>query len=181
MQKIYLAGPDVFLPNAVDVGRKKRELCTKYGFIGLFPMDNDREGTPSAEKIFRANCGLMEEADIGLFNLMPFRGPSADVGTIFELGFMCSMGKPVHGYTCDARLFADRVKDTHGAARDENARLCDRDGYAIEEFNLYDNLMIAESIRKSGIDITFSKNLDSLESIDAFEICLNKVKSKAKN
>ena len=26
---IYLAGPDVFLPNAVKIGEKKKELCEK--------------------------------------------------------------------------------------------------------------------------------------------------------
>jgi len=28
-----------------------------------------------------------------VFNLTPFRGPSADAGTVFELGFMYSKGK----------------------------------------------------------------------------------------
>ena len=30
--KIYLAGPDVFLPNAIAIGRRKKELCAQYGF-----------------------------------------------------------------------------------------------------------------------------------------------------
>ena len=38
--KIYLAGPDVFLPDAVEIGRRKAELCARYGVIGLFPLDN---------------------------------------------------------------------------------------------------------------------------------------------
>jgi nucleoside 2-deoxyribosyltransferase len=38
--KIYLAGPDVFLPDAVDIGRRKAELCTRHGLIGLYPLDN---------------------------------------------------------------------------------------------------------------------------------------------
>ena len=32
--KIYLAGPDVFLPNAKEIGKLKKELCEKYGFEG---------------------------------------------------------------------------------------------------------------------------------------------------
>ena len=39
--KLYLAGPEVFLPNATEMAEKQRQLCEKYGFIGLHPMDNN--------------------------------------------------------------------------------------------------------------------------------------------
>jgi len=38
--KIYLAGPDVFLPDALEVGKRKREICARHGLRGLFPLDN---------------------------------------------------------------------------------------------------------------------------------------------
>ncbi len=40
MTKIYLAGPDVFLPDAVDIGRRKVQLCARHGLAGLYPLDN---------------------------------------------------------------------------------------------------------------------------------------------
>jgi nucleoside 2-deoxyribosyltransferase len=40
IKKIYLAGPDVFLSNAIEIGQKKKDLCKKYGFEGHFPLDN---------------------------------------------------------------------------------------------------------------------------------------------
>jgi nucleoside 2-deoxyribosyltransferase len=40
MTKIYLAGPDVFLPDAVDIGRRKVDLCRRHGLIRLYPLDN---------------------------------------------------------------------------------------------------------------------------------------------
>ena len=40
MKKIYLAGPDVFLPNAIEEGERLKALCQDYGYEGLFPMDN---------------------------------------------------------------------------------------------------------------------------------------------
>ena len=40
MQKIYLAGPEVFLANALEVGNAHKLLCKKYGYEGLFPLDN---------------------------------------------------------------------------------------------------------------------------------------------
>jgi nucleoside 2-deoxyribosyltransferase len=38
--KIYLAGPDVFLPDAVEIGRRKVEICGRHGLVGLYPLDN---------------------------------------------------------------------------------------------------------------------------------------------
>ena len=40
MTSVYLAGPDVFLPDAVDIGRRKVELCARHGLTGLYPLDN---------------------------------------------------------------------------------------------------------------------------------------------
>lgn len=40
MKKIYIAGFDVFEPNSIEIGKKYVELCKKYGFIGLYPLDN---------------------------------------------------------------------------------------------------------------------------------------------
>ena len=53
--RIYLAGPDVFLPNAKEIGGIKKEMCREFGFEGLFPLDNDFPGEPSALEIYRAN------------------------------------------------------------------------------------------------------------------------------
>ena len=37
--KIYLAGPDVFLPDAVDIGRRKVELCARHGLMMNHALD----------------------------------------------------------------------------------------------------------------------------------------------
>ncbi|MCP5074467.1 MAG: nucleoside 2-deoxyribosyltransferase [Rhodobacteraceae bacterium] len=173
MQKIYLAGPDVFLPDAIIVGRRKCELCRQYGFEGLFPFVQGAD----PKKIFRANSALMERADIGLFNLTPFRGPSADVGTIFELGLMYGMGKPIYGYTNNPNNFTDRVEASHGARRDKAGRMWDREGYEIEKFGLTDNLMIEEALRETGHKIFVAEQgaTGTLASLNAFEKCLSKI------
>lgn len=142
MKKIYLAGPDVFLPDAIEIGRRKREMCREFDFVGLFPLDSDFPGIPSGSDIFRANCALMREAEIGLFNLSPFRGPSADAGTVFELGLMQGLGKRVFGYRNTTLLYHQRVEQ-RAAGEDQN-------GYAIEQFGLGDNLMIDCAILDSG-------------------------------
>jgi nucleoside 2-deoxyribosyltransferase len=114
VMKIYLAGPDVFLPDAVGMGRRKKELCRAYGFEGLFPFDSEVDPNAGAEPIdrliYRANEAMIREADLGIFNLTPFRGPSADAGTVFELGLMVGLGKRIFGYTNIAEDFLDRCK-----------------------------------------------------------------------
>src|SRR3979490_533168 len=92
---IYLAGPDVFLPDAVEIWRRKAELCTRHGLIGLYPLDNaiDPAAEDASLRIFRGNETLMIEADAIIANLTPFRGPGADPGTVYELGYMAGRGK----------------------------------------------------------------------------------------
>jgi nucleoside 2-deoxyribosyltransferase len=38
--KIYLAGPDVFLPDAFAIGQCKQDICRRHGVTGLYPLDN---------------------------------------------------------------------------------------------------------------------------------------------
>ncbi len=38
--KIYLAGPDVFLPDAIEIGHRKAAICARHGLTGLYPLDN---------------------------------------------------------------------------------------------------------------------------------------------
>src|SRR6202035_2747942 len=96
MTKVYLAGPDVFLPDAVEIGRRKVELCTRHGLTGLYPLDNaiDLAATDASLQIFRGNEAMMQSADAIIANLTPFRGPGADAGTVYELGYMAGHGKP---------------------------------------------------------------------------------------
>jgi nucleoside 2-deoxyribosyltransferase len=59
--------------------------------------------------ICEANGRVIRRADLGIFNLTPFRGSSADVGTVFELGLMTGLKKPAIGYTNCARSLRERV------------------------------------------------------------------------
>src|SRR5215468_5667335 len=133
MLKAYLAGPEVFLSDAVAIGKSKKRLCAEFGFKGLFPFDNevdpDRLNTRTDLLIYRANVAMMRDADLGILNLTPFRGPSADVGTVFELGMLTGMGKPVFAYTNEDTDFLSRVKRAVAAHFDVSARVWrDSDG-----------------------------------------------------
>src|ERR1700732_2211121 len=121
MTKIYLAGPDVFLPDALDIGRRKPELCSRQGLIGLYPLDSavDRAADDASLRIFRGNETMMIEADAIIANLTPFRGPGADAGTVYELGYIAGLGRLCLGYSNDPSSYADRVREfTEVSSRD---------------------------------------------------------------
>lgn len=154
--KIYLAGPEVFLKNAVEIGVAKKALCERYGFEGLYPLDNEFELPLDWFAIFRANMALIEQAEYGIFNLTPFRGPSADVGTVFELGSMYGMGKTAIGYSNSSVAYKNRVHE---------------DGMLIEDFGLPDNLMISGAL----IDYKLNNQIvgtTEISRLDNFEACL---------
>ncbi len=135
--KVYLAGPDVFRKDAIEHGKKLIEILKSYGFEGLWPLDNELtgKGPEISRNIYLANQKMIEDCDAVIANLMPFRGPSADVGTVWECAYAKALGKVVYGYGVDLSKYKDRVigKLPH-------------DGMIIEDWGLFDNLMLAHGI-----------------------------------
>ena len=109
--KIYLAGPDVFLPDAVEIGRRKVDICAAHGLTGLYPLDNaiDLPARDASWQIFCGTEAMMDAADAIIANLTPFRGAGADPGTVYELGYMAGRGKFCLAYSNDGAAYADRV------------------------------------------------------------------------
>jgi nucleoside 2-deoxyribosyltransferase len=155
--KVYLAGPDVFLPDAKAIGGQKKEICARFGLTGLFPLDNEVNdgpgelGTPLSLQIFRCCTAMMEDADAVIAHLTPFRGPSADAGTVYELGYMAARGKICIGYTNRGDSYADRIEAAPGVAPDMNGLAgLDCQGHIIENLGLTDNLMIVHALDAFG-------------------------------
>ncbi len=147
MKKIYLAGPDVFEPDAEKLGEKLKQLTAAAGFIGLFPFDNDitphHDPRETARAICHANLELIHAADIVMANLNPFRGFEPDSGTVFEVGYAKALEKDVFCYAADRRSMIERLRDYQSLPAD--AVFC-RDGKVIEDFNLSHNLMLIDLI-----------------------------------
>lgn len=147
MLKIYLAGPDVFETDAVEQGKQLKYLCQQYGFEGLFPLDNEITAgdTPyeTAKTIREANIKLIEECDIVMANLNPFRGLEPDSGTVYEVGYAAALGKKVYAYASDLRPMIERIHEKQMLA--EGAELC-QEGKIIEDFGLSHNLMMLDLV-----------------------------------
>ncbi len=143
---LYLAGPDVFVPQPHARGVALKALCTAAGAIGLFPIDNEiDDAAHRPDAIREANMAMIRRCDAVVANMTPFRGPSMDPGTAYEMGAAAALGKLVVGYTTDPRPYAERVAAAMPVERAPDGALRDRHGMAVEQFAapLADNLMMA--------------------------------------
>ena len=143
--KLYLAGPDVFRPDALHWAEVARQACRKAGHEALIPLDGIET---TAAGIYQANIGQIRAADVVLANLNPFRGCEPDSGTCVEVGFALALGKPVIGYLAQPVTTVERVERWQGEAlRRQDGRPVDRDGLCVEDFGLPLNLMLAVPVR----------------------------------
>ncbi|WP_296102799.1 nucleoside 2-deoxyribosyltransferase [uncultured Agrobacterium sp.] len=185
-KKIYLAGPEVFLSNAREMLDAKAKLAREAGFTPLSPGDLE---IPPADTKTGHGCNInaidehmMLEADAIIANLTPFRGIAADVGTSFELGFMCALGKPVFAYTNMAKNHFNRIHDHYAGAVElaDDGRYRGPDGLSVENFDMIDNLMLHGSIlRRGGGVIVGDATPDELYTdLTAFKECLKLAAAK---
>jgi nucleoside 2-deoxyribosyltransferase len=180
-KQLYLAGPEVFLPDAVEIGARKKILCEEFGFVGLFPLDNElkekAEGQVSDQDIFDGNVSLMRKADGGVFNLSPFRGVNADPGTAFELGFFVALGKPVFAYSNDAAPLFDRVAAEFGVHATPEGGHCDARALLIENFGNADNLMLDCALKGQGRKVVRPEvSATGLGDLAGFMACLRQAR-----
>lgn len=170
--KIYLAGPEVFLPNAKEVLSTYVSECKKYGFEGLSPLDNEiqgKSGLELAKAIFEANKNLIQSCDILLANCNPFRLATVDDGTAWELGYAFGLGKKIFGYIEKKLPLVDIVKQKIPTQAHSSGYSIDPNGYLLnEDFGNSINLMLEFSILESGgelIEGNFQTALQRLKAI----------------
>lgn len=175
MRRAYLAGPDVFLPNAAAHAQAKVAICARYGIEGCPPLNEDLESLARLppedawRAIYTKDVEMMDAADLVIANLTPFRGASADAGTLVELGWFLGRGRPVFGYSNSATPFSARSAAQVAAVPDPIP------GLTVEGFGLADNLMIAGAVLlgggaalvlpEDGVDRPF-------DALDVFERCV---------
>jgi nucleoside 2-deoxyribosyltransferase len=170
--KVYLAGPEVFLPDAVAHGQRKKDICARHALTGLFPLDNeiDPKSKDASQRIFRGNSAMMREAGAIIANLTPFRGPSADAGTLYELGFMAGSGKLCFGYSNMAGDYRGKVETFRALA----ANIDDK-GFTIEDFELPENLMVVHALEEFGCPLIVhaAPAAELWHDLSAFESCVH--------
>src|SRR3569832_1243596 len=137
--KVYLAGPEVFLTNAREQLDRKIALPRAAGLIPVSPGDFVIPPLPTRRQfglaISEFDERMMVSADAIIANLTPYHGVSADVGTCYELGYMCAQGKLAYAYTNVAADMKTRTVSHYNGDvfRSEDGRLRGtRDGRSVE-------------------------------------------------
>jgi nucleoside 2-deoxyribosyltransferase len=169
----YLAGPDVFLPDAPAHAARKAAICAAHGIRALAPLNEDVASLAAMHEaaawrtIFAKDLAMMEAADLAIVNLTPFRGASADAGTLVELGWFLGRGRPVYAYSNSATPFAARSAALLAAWPDPMP------GLTVGGFGLPDNLMIPGAVEQTGgAPILLPERELPFDSLDMFARCV---------
>ena len=143
-KRIYIAGPDLFLPGWPERAARVTALCVEHGLEAVLPVPgtvltgpgvtepSDAEG---AGRVFQACREAVRNADGVIANLSPFRGSEPDSGTVVECAVAHTLGIPVIGYTDGKGPVLDFGADAEG-------RVLAEDGGWIEQFGLSHNVML---------------------------------------
>lgn len=148
--RIYLAGPDVFRPDARAHFTRLAAACDALGLAALLPADGNVYQAPEEapeKQIYEANMQRLRSADGVVANLASFRGLEPDSGTVFEVGAAVALGIPVVAYGVPEGSYADRARALLQCAPDAGGVLREIGSHiAVEDFGQPLNLMLACSV-----------------------------------
>lgn len=150
--RIYLAGPDVFFPDARRIFDTLKAQCERLGLEGVEPSDGGigagfhGSDDEMAQRIYDGNMALIRGADGVIANLVNFRGHEPDSGTVFEVGVAIALGKPVVAYGVAEGTYADRISAVVACSKDAAGVLREvACGVMVEGLGQRLNLMLTRS------------------------------------
>jgi nucleoside 2-deoxyribosyltransferase len=178
---IYLAGTMVFETAPRDTFAEMKRLCEQAGFDGVTPIDEDIDlatiPKPEAARAIRlGNMRKIRECHGVVANITNFRGPNADDGTAWEMGYAEGLGKAVVPYsTSGYRTYAELVAAEQDVPLEHagDGRLFAIDGMAVEDFGLPANLML--SAADVPVQPSFAAALDVLATLLGVQIGPNPI------
>src|SRR5215470_5009295 len=131
-------------------------------------------GPDTSLQIFKGLEAMMDAADAIIANLTPFRGPGADPGTVYELGYMAGRSKLCLGYCNDPAPYAERVTRFTEVTSAADKRLIDSDGLSVEDFGLPDNLMMIYALELHGSPLVMpqARPADIWHDLTSVEACV---------
>ncbi len=179
--RVYLAGPDVFLPDPEAWAARKKAICAAYGLIGVSPLDAYPDEPlewavfPLWRRIAVRNEAHIRSCRAVIANVTPFRGPSADVGTVYEIGFARALGLKLFGYATVATPLLERTRAHLGDVTATEGGWRDADGLLVEQFGRFDNLMIEAGLFGSGGTLITADVPDRWRDLTVFEACVQSV------
>ena len=175
---VYLAGPDLWVPDAAAHQRRQAALCVEAGLTAI--TSKLGAGVTEAERsevhariLYTEALSDLRRADALIANLSPWRAPSCDPTTAFLAGFAAALGKPVFAYANIAEEEeADprgRIEAWMGATPDVDGRWRDGAGAENEDFYLPETLMLWAETRRFFTIVTD----DPFHDLTGLEMCLD--------
>lgn len=147
---VYLAGLERYEENGRELFERMKEICKKYGFEAVSPLDevseneivDSNDAYAYAMHIFNRQQQHVKDCDIVIADLNNFRGyeVSNDIG--FECGMGFQLRKKLYGYMENASNLIDKIPNL-GEANDYR----DQIGSNVEDFNYPANLMFGSSMK----------------------------------
>lgn len=183
INSIYLAGPDLWFPDARDHDRRRKALCEAAGFEGVSPLDAEVSDTEASEllarEVYADTAARIRRADALIANLTPWRGPGADASTAFAAGFASGLNKPVFAYmnltSEDEGDYRGRVEMMLGAAPDGEGIWRDGWNCEVEDFGLPETMMLWAEARRFFVVVT----PDPIGELTGLELALEAVREYA--
>jgi nucleoside 2-deoxyribosyltransferase len=135
----------------------------------MYPLDNIADFTQNphdiAQQIYEANKRLINECDIVVANLNPFRGKEPDSGTVWECGYATGLGKKVYAYIEQEQQYIESFSDDEKKKQQQVGGIyVDNNEMTIEDFEHPFNLMIACSVDEIIIG-DFKNALESIKTV----------------
>ena len=161
IERVFLAGPDRFAPEAQALRLEQERLCEAAGFTPVFPPDADSQGEAgelAARALYAETIARLRAADAVVANLTPWRGPGADPGAAFVMGFAAALQKPVFAYmnVADAEEadLQGRIDAYLGAVLGDDGRWRDPEGAEIEDMGLPETALLWAEARRYVVIVT---------------------------
>ena len=157
MPKAYLAGFHIFYPDHIERGEALKELCLKYGIIGIYPEDEEpKDQFPPYEMqgdapreierfYFTRDVNHIRRSDMILAQLEDYHGCEPDSGTAFECGVAAALGHHLYAYTNSTSPMLERLNCEKHQRPDGDWE--DQDGNKIENFGYPLNLMLSGTMK----------------------------------
>jgi nucleoside 2-deoxyribosyltransferase len=141
---IFLSGPARYQNNGTALYQRMKEICGKYGYRGMSPLDGAEDLFRETEDPIIRACKLFDHwqeqlgsCDIFLGDLNDYNGFEPCCDTAFEAGAAWKLGKKCYGYMERAVRMLDRIPNTGGR---------DAAGNVVENFDYPVNLMFSSSM-----------------------------------
>jgi nucleoside 2-deoxyribosyltransferase len=168
--KIYISGPQYLLPNAAEYKSEQIELCEKYGFEGIHPLDADVDftvdGARIAKDLYVALENMMKECHVIVADCNQLRGALMDDGAAYELGYCNALGKPSYGYVEKLGSLSENIVRYFSLEKNETGEYVDGHGYVVgDDFGTTINLMMQNGMTESGGRLVVGEFEDCLKSI----------------